>query len=413
MSRLAGLDDLDVAGRAVLLRCDLNVPLDGTTITDDGRIKAALATIEVLGSRGARVVVLAHLGRPKGGPTPQNTLELSLAPVAARLGELLGGAIAMATDVTGPSARATIRALCDGDIAMLENVRFDVRETSKDRGERLGLATELAALGDCYVGDGFGVLHRNQASVTELAELLPHAAGLLVERETAVFAALLANPDRPYTVVLGGSKVSDKLGVIKNLLPRVDRLLIGGGMCFTFLAALGHQIGASLCEVDYLDTARGFLRQATAQGVELVLPTDVVVAQEISADAKSRVVNIDQGIAEGWMGCDIGPESATTFSRLVQTSRTVVWNGPMGVFEVPQFAAGTQAVAQALTRVNGTSVVGGGDSAAAIRLLGIDESAISHISTGGGASLEFLEGATLPGLAVLRTDERTLTRDHT
>ncbi len=413
MSQLAGLDDLDVAGRAVLLRCDLNVPLDGTTITDDGRIKAALATIEVLGSRGARVVVLAHLGRPKGGPTPQNTLELSLAPVAARLGELLGGAIAMATDVTGPSARATIRALCDGDIAMLENVRFDARETSKDRGERLGLATELAALGDCYVGDGFGVLHRNQASVTELAELLPHAAGLLVERETAVFAALLANPDRPYTVVLGGSKVSDKLGVIKNLLPRVDRLLIGGGMCFTFLAALGHQIGASLCEVDYLDTARGFLRQATAQGVELVLPTDVVVAQEISADAKSRVVNIDQGIAEGWMGCDIGPESATTFSRLVQTSRTVVWNGPMGVFEVPQFAVGTQAVAQALTRVNGTSVVGGGDSAAAIRLLGIDESAISHISTGGGASLEFLEGATLPGLAVLRTDERTLTRDHT
>ncbi len=404
MSRLAGLDDLDVAGRRVLLRCDLNVPLDGTTITDDGRIKAALATIEVLGSRGARVVVLAHLGRPKGGPTPQNTSELSLAPVAARLGELLGGAIAMATDVTGPSARATIRALCDGDIAMLENVRFDARETSKNRGERLGLATELAALGDCYVGDGFGVLHRNQASVTELAELLPHAAGLLVERETAVFAALLANPDRPYTVVLGGSKVSDKLGVIKNLLPRVDRLLIGGGMCFTFLAALGHQIGASLCEADNLDTVRGFLRQATAQGVELVLPTDVVVAQEISADAKSRVVNIDQGIAEGWMGLDIGPESASTFSRLVQTSRTVVWNGPMGVFEIPQFAAGTQAVAQALTRVYGTSVVGGGDSAAAIRLLGIDESAISHISTGGGASLEFLEGATLPGLAVLRTD---------
>ncbi len=401
MSRLVGLDDLDVAGRTVLLRSDLNVPLDGTTITDDGRIKGALPTIRVLRERGARVVILAHLGRPGGRPNP----DLSLAPVGVRLGELLNIPVAVAQDVVGPSAHAVVAGMQDGDVALLENVRFDARETSKDRDERHALAEEFAALGDCYVGDGFGVVHRDQASVTELPALLPHAAGLLVERETAVFDSLLSEPARPYTVVLGGSKVSDKLGVIKNLLGRVDRLLIGGGMCFTFLAAQGHKIGGSLFEADQVENVRGFIQQAAEGNVELVLPVDVVIAQEVSEESASRVVGVGDGIPDGWMGLDIGPESAAAFSRLVETSHTVVWNGPMGVFEVAQFAAGTKAVAEAMTRVDGTSVVGGGDSAAAVRLLGIDEGAISHISTGGGASLEFLEGRTLPGLDVLRRTE--------
>lgn len=401
MSRLVGLDDLEVAGRTVLLRCDLNVPLDGTRITDDGRIQGALPTIRVLRERGARVVVLAHLGRPGGRPDPA----LSLAPVGIRLGQLLGVPVAVAPDVCGSGARAVVSALNDGDVAVLENVRFDPRETSKDRDQRLALARELAALGDCYVGDGFGVVHRHQASVTELPLLLPHAAGLLVERETAVFDSLLSEPARPYTVVLGGSKVSDKLGVIDNLLGRVDRLLIGGGMCFTFLAARGNAIGASLVEPDQLETVRRFMRQASEKEVELLLPHDIVIAQSVSDTSEFRTIEVASGIPDGWMGLDIGPESAAQFSLLIETSRTVVWNGPMGVFEVAQFAAGTKAVAQAMTRVDGTSVVGGGDSAAAVRLLGIDEGAISHISTGGGASLEFLEGRTLPGLNVLRRTE--------
>lgn len=395
------IDDLDVAGRRVLVRADFNVPLedagDGTRrITDDGRIRAALPTIVSLRARGARVVLAAHLGRPQGEARP----ELSLAPISTRLAELLGTPVAAATDVTGPSATAVVAALRDGDVALLENVRFDARETSKDPAERAALAGELAAMVDLFVSDGFGVVHREQASVTDVARLLPHAAGRLVLAEVEVFRKVLGDPDRPYVVVLGGSKVSDKLGVIANLLGSVDRLLVGGGMCFTFLAALGHNVGSSLLEIDQVATVKGLIAQAETNGVELVLPIDVVVATEFSADADHKIVAADQ-IEDGWMGLDIGPNSRELFARALADARTVVWNGPMGVFELAPYAEGTRAVAEAITRVDGLTVVGGGDSAAAVRLLGIDESGFTHISTGGGASLEFLEGRVLPGIAVL------------
>jgi len=395
------IDDLDVAGRRVLVRADFNVPLedagDGTRrITDDGRIRAALPTIESLRSRGARVILAAHLGRPKGEPKP----ELSLAPVAARLSELLGAPVAFATDVVGDSAAAVVAGLADGDVALLENVRFDARETSKDPAERGALAAELSAFADLYVSDGFGVVHREQASVTDVARLLPHAAGRLVLSEVEVFRKVLGDPDRPYAVVLGGSKVSDKLGVIENLLDSVDRLLVGGGMCFTFLAAQGKGVGSSLLEADQIATVAGLIATAEARGVELVLPVDVIVATAFSAQAEHKDVTVDD-IEDGWMGLDIGPNSRALFAERLADAKTVVWNGPMGVFEMAPYAEGTRAVAEAITRVEGLTVVGGGDSAAAVRLLGIDESGFSHISTGGGASLEFLEGRTLPGIAVL------------
>ncbi|MGA9146202.1 MAG: phosphoglycerate kinase [Candidatus Nanopelagicales bacterium] len=402
MSPVVSLSDLAVSGRTVLLRADFNVPLDtdsagNRVITDDGRIRAALPTIQSLTSQGAKVVVLAHLGRPKGMVDEA----LSLRPVAARLSELLGTPVVMADDVCGDSAKSVVAKLRDGEVALLENVRFDPRETSKDIAERTALASVWASLGDCFVSDGFGVVHREQASVTELPQLLPHAAGLLVAREAEVFNTLITDPARPYTVVLGGSKVSDKLGVIENLIGKVDRLLIGGGMCFTFLVAQGYRVGSSLVEADQVEVVKGFLADARERGVDLVLPTDLVIADAFAADANHEVVSVEAGVPEGWMGLDIGPESAARFAQLIEESETVVWNGPMGVFEMAPFAAGTRAVGEALTRVDGMSVVGGGDSAAAVRLLGIDETRISHISTGGGASLEFLEGRTLPGLAVL------------
>jgi phosphoglycerate kinase len=395
------IDDLDVAGRRVLVRADFNVPLedagDGARrITDDGRIRAALPTIDALRSRGARVVLVAHLGRPKGEAKP----ELSLAPIAQRLSELLGTPVAFASDVIGPSAVAIVAGLHDGDVALLENVRFDARETSKDAGERGALAAELASLADVFVSDGFGVVHREQASVTDVARLLPHAAGRLVLSEVEVFRKVLGDPDRPYAVVLGGSKVSDKLGVIENLLGSVDRLLVGGGMCFTFLAALGHNVGSSLLETDQIEVVKGLIAQAETNGVDLVLPVDVVVATAFSTDAEHKVVSVED-IQDGWMGLDIGPNSRLLFASALADARTVVWNGPMGVFEMAPYAEGTRAVATAITQVDGLTVVGGGDSAAAVRLLGIDESGFSHISTGGGASLEFLEGRVLPGIAVL------------
>jgi phosphoglycerate kinase len=370
---------------------------DGTqVITDDGRIRAALPTIRDLRDRGARVLLVAHLGRPSGAASA----ELSLGPVAERLSELLGSPVALAGDVTGESAQALAAALSDGDVALLENVRFDVRETSKDRAERAELARELAALADLYVSDGFGVVHREQASVTDVARLLPCAAGRLVLREVEVFSKVLADPDRPYVVVLGGSKVSDKLGVIENLLASVDRLLVGGGMCFTFLAAQGHRVGSSLLELDQVDTVKDLMKTAESRGIEIVLPVDLVVATAFSADAEHKVVDAD-AIEDGWMGLDIGPRTQQLFAERLADARTVVWNGPMGVFELAPYAEGTRAVATAVTEVAGLSVVGGGDSAAAVRLLGIDEAGFSHISTGGGASLEFLEGRTLPGIAVL------------
>lgn len=402
MSPVVSLTDLAVSGRTVLLRADFNVPLADDesgerVITDDGRIQAALPTIQTLTSQGAKVVVLAHLGRPKGS----SDAALSLRPVAKRLGELLDAPVFMADDVCGESAKSTVAKLTPGQVAMLENVRFDPRETSKDVAVRTALASHWAALGDCFVSDGFGVVHREQASVTELPQLMPHAAGLLVTREIEVFTNLVTAPERPYTVVLGGSKVSDKLGVIANLITKVDRLIIGGGMCFTFLLAQGHRVGSSLIEPDQVAAAADFITEAANRGVELVLPTDLVIADAFAADANTRVVTVTDGVPDGWMGLDIGPATASRFAELVESSATVVWNGPMGVFEMEAFSAGTRAVAEALTRVNGMSVVGGGDSAAAIRLLGIDEYLIDHISTGGGASLEFLEGRTLPGIAVL------------
>ncbi len=390
------LDDLAVDGRTVLLRADLNTPLDGTTITDDRRIQAAAPTIRELLSGGAAVVVLAHLGRPKGEVRP----ELSLAPVAQRLGELLGQTVTFVQDTVGPTARAAVSALGSGQVAMLENVRFDPRETSKDDGERLALARQYAALGDVFVSDGFGVVHRKQASVFDLPGLLPSAAGRLVGAEVAVLRRLTHDPQRPYAVVLGGAKVSDKLAVISNLVQRVDRLVVGGGMAFTFLAAQGYGTGASLLEADQVDTVRGVLDEATSRGVEIVLPVDVVVADRFAADADTQVVPAS-GIPDGWMGLDIGPLSAERFAQALGDARTVFWNGPMGVFEMPAFAAGTRAVATAVAAVEGLSVVGGGDSAAAVRLLGFPDDAFGHISTGGGASLEYLEGKELPGLRAL------------
>lgn len=395
------LEDLDVAGRRVLVRADFNVPFakgDGPrTITDDGRIRAALPTINYLVSQGAKVILTAHLGRPKTGPTP----ELSLEPIAVRLSELLGKPVAFATDITGESAKAVVAGLADGNVALLENVRFDPRDQSKVVDERAAMAEDLAAFADIFVSDGFGVVHREEATVTDVARVLPHGAGRLVFAEAAVFQKVLSNPDRPYVVVLGGSKVSDKLGVIGNLLTVVDELLIGGGMCFTFLAALGYEIGDSLLEVDQIDTVKGFIATAKERGVKLTLPTDIVVADAFDANANHKIVAAD-AIEAGWRGLDIGPASQQTFAASIATAKTVVWNGPMGVFEMAPFAAGTLAVAKAMTDNAGAmTVVGGGDSAAAVRILGLDEQKFTHISTGGGASLEFLEGKTLPGIAVL------------
>ena len=393
------LDDLvrqDLHGTRVLVRSDLNVPLDGDRITDDGRVRASVPTIRRLTDAGARVVVMAHLGRPKGAPDPA----YSLRPVAARLGELLGADVAFAEDTVGESARAVVDGLSDGQVAVLENVRFNEHETSKDDDERGRFADQLAALADVFVSDGFGVVHRKQASVYDVAQRLPHAMGGLVAAEVEVLRRLTEDPERPYVVVLGGSKVSDKLGVIDNLLGKADRLLIGGGMVFTFLAAQGHEVGRSLLEKDQIETCREYLRRAEESGVQILLPTDVVVAAEVSADAEPSVVPVEK-IPADRIGLDIGPDSAKAFAAALADARTVFWNGPMGVFEIDAFAAGTRAVAEALTHVDGLSVVGGGDSAAAVRTLGFDESAFGHISTGGGASLEYLEGRPLPGIDVL------------
>jgi phosphoglycerate kinase len=398
---MRSLDDLlaeGVSGRRVLVRTDLNVPLDKTTgaITDDGRIRASLPTLQALRDGGARVVVAAHLGRPKGAPDPQ----FSLAPVAERLGELLGTAVPLAADVAGEDAQARAAALGDGDVLLLENVRFEAAETSKDDAERGELADRLAALADVYVDDAFGAVHRKHASVYDVAERLPHVAGRLVAQELDVLTRLTQDPARPYVVVLGGSKVSDKLAVIEALLPKVDRLLVGGGMCFTFLAAQGHGVGGSLLETDQVDTCRRLLTEA---GDRIVLPVDVVCAADLSDDAETTVVTAD-AIPEDLKGLDVGPRTVEAFGRELGGARTVFWNGPMGVFELAPFQAGTRGVAEAVAAVDGLSVVGGGDSAAAVRQLGLDEAAYGHISTGGGASLEYLEGRELPGLAVLRGD---------
>jgi phosphoglycerate kinase len=400
------IDDIEVAGRRVLLRSDLNVPLDKSgsgVITDDRRIRASLPVIRKLSGRGARVVVLAHLGRPKGADFAERAAGgPSLRVVAARLGELLGKPVAFATDLVGPSAASTVAGLSDSDVALLENVRFEPAETSKDDSERSRLAARLAGLGDVYVGDGFGVVHRKQASVYDLPALLPHAAGDLVVAEVAVLKRLTESPARPYVVVLGGSKVSDKLGVIGNLLGLADRLLIGGGMVYTFLAAQGHEVGGSLLEADHIESVREVLADADKRGVEIVLPPDIVAATRFAADAPSDVVAAD-AIPADRTGLDIGPAARSLFASKLADARTVFWNGPMGVFEFPAFAAGTRAVAEALAKVDGLTVVGGGDSAAAVRSFGLPDSAFGHISTGGGASLEYLEGKTLPGLTALET----------
>jgi phosphoglycerate kinase len=389
----------DVAGKRVLVRSDLNVPLDGSRITDDGRVRASVPTIRELADAGARVVVVAHLGRPKGAPEER----YSLRPVAARLGELLGQGVAFATDTVGDSARETVAGLADGQVALLENVRFNPGETSKDDAERGAFADQLAELADAFVSDGFGVVHRKQASVYDVAQRLPHAMGRLVSTEIEVLRRLTEDPQRPYVVMLGGSKVSDKLGVIDNLLGKADRLLIGGGMVFTFLKAQGHEVGRSLLEDDQLDICRAYLDRAHKSGVEILLPTDIVVDTEFPSGDRTpepRVVPAAE-IPGDSLGLDIGPESARAFAAALADARTVFWNGPMGVFEVDAFAGGTRAVAEALTKVDGLSVVGGGDSAAAVRTLGFDEAAFGHISTGGGASLEYLEGKDLPGISVL------------
>ncbi|MCW2675585.1 MAG: pgk [Modestobacter sp.] len=400
MGRMRTVDELiaeGVAGRRVLLRADLNVPLDDSSgtpvITDDGRIRASLPTLQALREAGARVVVAAHLGRPKGAPDPR----YSLAPVAGRLAELLGVPVPLAADVAGDDARARAAALTDGGVLLLENVRFEPAETSKDDEARGALADRLASLADLYVDDAFGAVHRKHASVYDVATRLPHAAGRLVARELEVLTRLTQEPERPYVVVLGGSKVSDKLAVIEALLPKVDRLLVGGGMCFTFLAAQGHGVGGSLLEADQVDTCRRLLAEA---GDRIVLPVDVVCAEALVADAQVTVTPVD-AIPESLKGLDVGPHTVELFSKALDGARTVFWNGPMGVFELAPFTAGTRGVAQAVAAVDGLSVVGGGDSAAAVRQLGLDEDAYGHISTGGGASLEYLEGRELPGLAVL------------
>jgi phosphoglycerate kinase len=390
----------DLSGQRVLIRCDLNVPLDGETITDDGRIKASLPTINKLRSAGAKVIVLAHLGRPKGQVNPK----YSLAPAAKRLSELLGVEVKLAADVVGPSAQEIVAGLADGEVALLENVRYEPGEESKDESERSALADRYAALGDVFVSDGFGVVHRKQASVYDLAQKLPNAAGGLVLAEVEVLKRLTESPARPYVVVLGGAKVSDKLAVIANLIKTADTLVIGGGMLFTFLAAQGHGVGKSLLEADQIDIVRGYLDEAEATGKQIILPTDIIVAPEFKADAPPTVVAAD-AIPEDQLGLDIGPDSAKAFAGVISQAKTVFWNGPMGVAEWESFAGGTRAVAQALTEVDGLSVVGGGDSAAAVRDLGFADDAFGHISTGGGASLEYLEGKTLPGLAVLEDSE--------
>jgi phosphoglycerate kinase len=393
---MTSLADLDVAGKRVFLRCDLNVPLKEGKITDDGRIRASLPTINALLAEGASIVIAAHLGRPKGEAKP----ELSLAPVARRLSELLGKPVQFAGAITGTDVTAKAEALGAGEILLLENIRFSAAETSKDESERSAFATELSKLADLYVGDGFGAVHRKQASVFDLPRLLPHAAGTLVSAEVEVLKKLTVEPVRPYGVVLGGSKVSDKIGVIANLLGKVDVMAIGGGMLFTFLAAQGHEIGKSLVELDLLDTVRGLIKQAEDSGVKLLLPTDIVVAPAFAADATPTLVQATQ-IPADQMGLDIGPVTAAAFAAEIKKCKTVFWNGPMGVFEFPNFAQGTKVVAQALTEVSGISVVGGGDSAAAVRALGFADSAFGYISTGGGASLEYLEGKELPGLTAL------------
>jgi phosphoglycerate kinase len=396
------LDDLlseGVRGRRVLVRADLNVPLDENTITDDGRVLASLPTLRALTEAGARVIVAAHLGRPKGVPEER----FSLSPVARRLDELLDCPVRLAFDVTGPSAKSTVEGLGDGEVALLENVRFDARETSKDEGERGALADELAGLvgaGGAFVSDGFGVVHRKQASVFDVAKRLPHYAGGLVVSEVAVLRRLTEHLSRPYVVVLGGAKVSDKLGVIANLLTKVDRLLIGGGMAYTFLKAQGHEVGGSLLQEDQLDQVRGFLAEADKREVEIVLPVDVLAATAFAPDAEYEVVPAD-AIPVDRQGLDIGPASRELFAAKLADAATVFWNGPMGVFEFPAFAGGTRAVAQALVDSPAFTVVGGGDSAAAVRALGLPEAGFSHISTGGGASLEYLEGKQLPGVSVL------------
>ncbi|QEV99909.1 phosphoglycerate kinase [Microbacterium caowuchunii] len=396
---LASLGSL--AGKRVIVRADLNVPLRDGVITDDGRVRATLPTLNALINQGARLVVCSHLGRPDGEPNPA----YSLAPVAQRLSELLGKPVAFARDTVGESAHEAVASLEDGDVTVIENLRFNPGETSKDAVERRTFAEQLAGLGDALVSDGFGVVHRKQASVYELAEILPSAAGLLIEAELDVLDRLTENPERPYTVILGGSKVSDKLGVIAHLLPRVDTILVGGGMLYTFLAAKGYRVGASLLEKDQIETVSGYMREAEERGVKLVLPVDAVMAASFSADADHVVADADSledtAFGASGMGLDIGPRSAEMFAEIIRGSKTVFWNGPMGVFEMPAFAAGTKTVAQALTEVDGLSVVGGGDSAAAVRQLGFRDDQFGHISTGGGASLEFLEGKKLPGLEVL------------
>ena len=392
------LTDLgELRGKRVLVRSDLNVPLDGTTITDDGRIRASLPTWQQLLDAGARVVVCAHLGRPKGAPEAR----YSLAPVVERVRMLLPGvAVTFATDTVGDDATAKAAALGDGELLLLENLRFNAGETSKDDAERGAFADQLAAMADVYVSDGFGAVHRRHASVVDVAQRLPHAAGGLVAAEVEVLQRLTQEPERPYAVVLGGSKVSDKLGVIDSFIGLADRILVGGGMVFTFLAAQGHEVGSSLLETDQLDAVRGYLQRAASSGVEIVLPVDVVAATEFSAEAQHAVVAAD-AIPADRIGLDIGPESGRLFAERLADARTVFWNGPMGVFEMEPYSHGTRAVAQALVESSGLTVVGGGDSAAAVRTLGFAEEAFGHISTGGGASLEYLEGKTLPGLTAL------------
>ncbi|GAB3090688.1 phosphoglycerate kinase [Micromonospora schwarzwaldensis] len=395
---IRNLDDLlaeGVSGRRVLVRADLNVPLDKQTgdITDDGRIRAVLPTLSALVQAGAKVVVCSHLGRPKGAPDPK----FSLRPVAGRLGELLGAPVRFAEDTVGDSARSTVAELADGQVALLENLRFNAGETSKDDTERGAFADQLAALGDAYVDDAFGAVHRRHASVHDVPARLPHVAGRLVLREVEVLSKLTGEPERPYVVVLGGSKVSDKLAVIEALLPTVDRLLIGGGMCFTFLKAQGHEVGSSLLEEEMVETCRNLLERS---GGKIMLPVDVVAADAFAPDAAHDTVPAD-GIPSHRLGLDIGPETVGGFAAALSQAKTIFWNGPMGVFEMAAFANGTRGVAEAITKADAFSVVGGGDSAAAVRALGLDESSFGHISTGGGASLEYLEGKTLPGIAAL------------
>ncbi len=397
---MKSIEDLgDLQGKRVVIRCDLNVPLDGDTITDDGRIRASLPTLNTLRDAGAKVVVLAHLGRPKGKVNPA----FSLAPVAKRMSELLGVEVKLAEDVVGPSAEALVAGMADGDVVMLQNVRYEPGEESKDQAEREALAAKYAAFGDVFVSDGFGVVHRKQASVYDLAKQLPNATGKLVQAEIEVLRQLTEEPARPYVVVLGGAKVADKLAVIDNLLKTADTLVIGGGMAYTFLKAKGYEVGSSLLDEEKVEDCRQYLEQAEAAGKQLLLPVDTLVSPSFPSGEgpfESTTLDVDK-MPAGQMGLDIGPRSAALFAEAIKGARTVFWNGPMGVFEIPDFAEGTRVVAQALTEVDGLSVVGGGDSAAAVRELGFADEAFGHISTGGGASLEYLEGKTLPGLDVL------------